>query len=274
MSVVDVQVPASRVISEVQTQFLSRDGKTQLSQSYCSSPLKIAKPFFNYDGSLELCIMDCSPGLLAGDTYSLQFKVEENAQAKVVTQSFAKVHPSKDNLAQQHINIEVSSGALFEYSPQPLILFRDAHLQATCNVDVINGGTLLMSDIICCGRVAHNEKFLFHCYQSKLQINYNGKLISCNQTRFAPYQQKLQSVASWNTSTHWGNFYYVGEVVTPELLNELRNILQLYPQLQSGASLMEHNGIVVSVLASQAWKIQEAFSALVSCVRCYLTVKF
>jgi urease accessory protein len=237
-------------------------GVTQLTQSYCAAPLKIAKTF-PLDGSqIGVCVMDCSPGLLAGDHYEFEWRLEEGAQVFLTNQAFTRIHPSLDNPCHQRQQITVADGALLEYLPEPVMLFRDANFRNDCEIRVQPGGVLLMSDILCAGRVSRGEVFQFASYHNQLRVYSGDELIFCNQARLCPRERDLRTIGSWESYTHWGNFYIFAERVRPplqdELVQRLRYVMEHFPMLLSGVSLTYRHGIIVSMLGRRAWDMQQA----------------
>jgi urease accessory protein len=260
-------VEARGVTAHVQATFNCVRGQTQLLTSTHAAPLKIAKAFPLAGGALDVCVMDCSPGLLNGDCYELDWCVEENARVKTTTQSFTKVHPSSGAGCRQNTRICVASRALLEYSPQPTMLFRDAEFHTECDAHISPGGTLLLSDILCAGRIGRGEVFAFRNYCNRLRVRYSDELIFCNQMRFQPQQQNLRAIGAWGDNTHYGTFSVFSSSVNLHLLEAMRQVMSDHCDICAGASLTHKNGVVVSALAMSAWPLQELFSQLSTCAK-------
>lgn len=260
-------VEARGITAHVHATFNCVRSKTQLLTSTHAAPLKIAKVFPVADGSLDVCVMDCSPGLLNGDSYELDWCVEENARVKTTTQSFTKVHPASGAGCRQNMHIQVASGAILEYAPQPTMLFRDAEFHTECDAYISPGGTLLLSDILCAGRVGRGEAFAFRNYFNRLRVRTNDELIFCNQMRFQPQQQNLRAIGAWGDNTHYGTFSVFSSSVNLLLLEAMRQVMNDHSNIYAGASLTHKNGVVVSALATSAWPLQELFSHLSTCAK-------
>lgn len=265
------EAAAHPVTARIEACFSAVQGVTRLGQSYCSAPLKIGKTFPAANGQLGVCLMDCSPGLLAGDNYDMTWQLGLNAQVLLTNQSFCKVHPSRDNPTRQQQNISLAAGARLEYLPEPVMLYQDAALHTDCEVHLEAGSTLLLSDILCAGRALRGEVFAFHFYQSRLRVRYANELVFYQQTRLCPQQWHPGAVGAWEDYTHWGNFYIFSDrIVAPygaELVERLRFIMQASPMLLSGVSLSYRYGIVVSMLGRRAWDMQQAAQQLRSMLR-------
>jgi urease accessory protein len=262
-----VAEPSRHATAHVSATFANLRGQTQLLQSTHTAPLKIAKTFPSHDGSLDVCVMDCSPGLLNGDSYELDWRVEHNARVQITTQSFAKVHPSSGVGCEQRTRICVASGGILDYSPQPTMLFRDADFRVECEADISSGGTLLLSDILCAGRIGRGEEFQFLNYSNRLSVRFDGELIFHSRNRFQPQQQNLRTVGAWGSNTHYGTFFVFASAANLHLLEAMRQIVDEYSNVYAGASLTHKNGVAVSALACSAWRLQELFTKLGSCAK-------
>ncbi|HVF84346.1 MAG TPA: urease accessory protein UreD, partial [Abditibacteriaceae bacterium] len=186
-------------------------GATRLARAAFGAPLKVAKPFPQGDGSLSVCLMDCSPGLLAGDHYLLDWQLEPDAQVVISNQSFTKVHPSGDQPCSQTQTVSVARNARLDYVPQPTILYRDADFRNCCNIEIEADGTLLWSEIVCAGRIAHGEAWQFRSYANRLAVRYDNELVFCNQTLWQPLKKNLRTIGAWESSTHYGQVVFICE---------------------------------------------------------------
>ena len=147
------------------------------------------------------------------------------------------------------------------------MLFRDADFLTSCEADIMAGGTLLLSDILCAGRIGHGEVFAFRNYRNRLVVRYGGDLVFCNRTRYQPQQQNLRAIGAWGASTHFGNFYVFSPLVDAVLVDALRQKLNEHPDINGGVSLTHKYGVAVSALAGSAWLLQLLFVEVASCAK-------
>ncbi len=257
---------AGAASGKVDANFALVRGQTQLTRSACAAPLKIAKTFLEEDGGLRVCVMDCSPGFLAGDCYELDWRLETGARVHVTNQSFTKVHPSRERPCVQNQRIHVARGALLELFPLPVMPFRDADFQASTQAEIESGGALICAEILCAGRIGRDE-FEFAGVQNKFVVRLNNELIGCSQTRFEPPKHDLRARGAWDMSTHVGTFGAWFEGADADLVDEMRAVLRGFPTLRSGVSLAVKNGVVVAMAGARAWEMQAAGEALRICAR-------
>lgn len=235
------------------------DGRTRLSTLYTRAPLKIAKTF-SLGSALSVCVMDASPGLLAGDYYDFNWHLMPQADVHITTQGFTRVHPSHDNLCRIQQKITLENSAHFEVFPEPLMLYKDAALSAETVIDITGNASLLMGEVFCAGRTGRGECWDFASYKNGLRVRLDGRLIYINQSAMRPPIFAPQSVGVFENFTHNATFLAFGPARIP--IENLRAVFEEHPLVYGGVSTLENNGIIASLLGQRACDLQEALAAL------------
>lgn len=256
--------------AKLEAHFDCARGRTHLRHCFAKSPLKIAKTFPREQG-IAVCVMDCSPGLLAGDCYEMEWHLGEGTNVEVSTQGFTRVHPSRTSPCVLRQKINLCADSHLEYFPEPLMLYRDAALFSMTEVDLAPTSTLLWGEIVCAGRVERGEAFAFQQWRSRTRVRCNGKLLYVAQNALCPERFDPTRVGAWGIYTHAGTFTVFSPTVGADLLAPLREILdeqmQANPHLWGGASLLEQGGLIVSLLGRRAHDLQELTHRLRLCWR-------
>src|SRR5690554_970329 len=105
--------------STIQVKFAVRRDKTVLIDRFHSSPLKITKTFHLDDtGELFVYMMDVSPGMLDGDSYSIHMSMESESEVYLTNQAFTKIHPTPLSNAKLMQTFEIGQNALLEFFPE------------------------------------------------------------------------------------------------------------------------------------------------------------
>jgi urease accessory protein len=258
-----------KVTGEIKAAFAVRSGVTQLVHKYHASPLKIAKTFryenesFTGDQPVEqlgVYMMDCSPGLMSGDHYEINVRLEEGARVFLTNQSFTKVHPSLgDQGSTQHQSLHVEADALLEYIPEPLMLYKDARLFSETEVYLAPGAACIFSDVLCPGRTQRGEIFQYSRYTNCMKVWYDTELIYYQNQRIEPQDMLLTAPGSWEQETHLGNLYIFSDRLGQRHLDGLMACLEKIngiEQVRIGASLTYKHGIIVTVMGRHAWQLQ------------------
>ncbi|OAS15324.1 urease accessory protein UreD [Paenibacillus oryzisoli] len=262
-----------KLTGEISAQFAVRSGITRLVHKYHASPLKIAKTF-RYENEtltegaapldqLGVYMMDCSPGLMAGDHYEINVRLEEGARVFLTNQSFTKVHPSTEAQGStQHQILRLEVDALLEYVPEPLMLYKDAVLFAETEAYLSRGSALIFSDILCPGRTQRGEIFHYTRYMNRMKVWYEGELIFYQNQRIEPAIMKLTSPGCWEDETHMGSLFIFSDRLVPRHLETLVDKLSQLEdgRVRMGASLTYKHGLVVTVMGKHAWELQDVLT--------------
>jgi urease accessory protein len=254
--------------AELEAAFAYVGDRTELQHKFHKSPLKIAKTFAREDQQLGVCIMDCSPGMMAGDKYRLDWQLLPHSNVYITNQSYTKVHPSAERPAYQLQSFRVEKGARLEYKPEPIMLYKDASFQANTDIFLEPGAVVFLTDILCPGRVLRGEEFQYVRYDNRLKVFYENQLIYYNRQCIEPQQAilpldkvKLQKgfrrLGGWESYTHQGTLYIFSDQIKREQLELVQDLLEKFTELHCGVSLTYKYGIVISVMGKSVWEVQQ-----------------
>ncbi len=185
----------------------NKGGRTVMTDSFFSAPIKIAKPF--YRGSFtEIIMMTASAGMLDGDIYDIEIIVKKGASLKFTGQSFTKIFRSGEKGgAFQRVKITVEDGGRLLYFPQPLIPFAGSVFDNRTDALIQGGAAFVMQDIFSCGRTAMNERFLFKSYRSRTAVYIDGKMSFLDNVKLVPSETDLSGTGFFEGYTHSGMMY-------------------------------------------------------------------
>ncbi|MBP0965242.1 MAG: urease accessory protein UreD [Oscillospiraceae bacterium] len=221
----------------------NKNGRTVITDSFFSSPIKIAKPFY-YPRYTEIMMMTASAGMLDGDIYEIEIVVKENASLKFTGQSFTKIFKSGEKGgAVQRVKITVENGGRFLYLPQPVIPFAESIFDGRTEIFLGNEASFLMQDIFSCGRTAMNEQFAFTSYRSRTAVHIDGTLAFLDNVKLLPNEADLSGIGFFEGHTHSGMMYSFNSD-TPDSL----------------CGTNAHKGKVIRMLSDSAQEILNSFS--------------
>lgn len=153
-----------------------RAKRTVIASQYTAYPLRLS-PILRLDRKNSHCaylyLMNTSPGLLAGDELKLELTLTEDTNLYLTDQAATKVHPMPrlDTIAKVSSKIRLEANASLELIPEPLILYQDAALEQTTQIELHDTATLFLSEIILPGRLARGECYQFRDYFNHLQVS-------------------------------------------------------------------------------------------------------
>ena len=125
-------------------------------------------------GHMLTIILQTSSGAVHGDDRLRQhFHAQAGAGAHVTTQGASCIHRAHSGLmTEETATITVEQGGIIEYMPEPRILFPDAALDQTIEIDCANGGVALVTDAF----TVHDPEASGRCFRRLISTT----MLRCN----------------------------------------------------------------------------------------------
>ena len=252
---------------ELKLAFEQRNGSTVLAESFFKVPLQVMKP--RYDASGCACVYLLSPtgGVVQGDDYQIEITLAPNTHAMLTTQAATKVYAMPKQGASQSMRVKVGQDAIFEYLPDPTILFRDSNFSQSITVSLERGAMAALQEIVMPGRLARGETLQFTRFHSRNEASNSDGLLLYDACCIEPDRQSyLTKLAVLEGYTCWGSWYLIGEFEMPEWEPFCAFFFELLLNQTSissgGVSQLHQSGIVIRMLAQNAGTIHSAFQAI------------
>ncbi|MFC5471662.1 urease accessory protein UreD [Cohnella suwonensis] len=247
------------------------DGVPKLVERYHTSPLKIAKTFsLRGEGDwrqLAVVQMDGSPGLLEGDRYSFDWELREGARLYATNQAYTRVHPCESETGDARLrqSFRLGAGAVLEWIPEPVMLFRDARFIAETEVELGEGAICMLGDLFSPGRLFRGEAFDFRKYELKVKVLHGGELIHYQRQVWEPETLPIRSAGCFGEFTHMGTFSVFSDLLGADFQERLRAYIDERPAMMEGVSWgvarTARHGVVVQLAGNAAWRLQRAILA-------------
>ena len=125
------------------------EGRSFLAQQFASYPFHVCRAQYldpDLPEMASLYLQSSAGGLFAGDTFSVSITCKPSAMAHVTTQASTIVYRMPDGEACQRTDLEVGSGGLLEYLPDPVILFPQARLNNRLSLKLAKNATAIVAD--------------------------------------------------------------------------------------------------------------------------------
>ena len=149
------------------------------------------------------------------------------------------------------------------------MLYADASLAASLEVDLAGDAMLLLIDTLCAGRIhyAAGEAFRFRSYESDLLVRAQGRVAAAGRLRLEPSAQRLAAIGAFEGATHAGTMYGFGPFVGRSALEALRPAVEEAeasggPGLRCGVSLAARYGLAATALGRSADQVHAALLAI------------
>jgi urease accessory protein len=170
-------------LSELSISTVFKNEKTVMSDCFFTSPFKVAKPFYQDSGYTEIMVMCASPGLLAGDSYNMNFDLSDNTKTAVSEQSYRKLYNTGDGFSRQNTRIQVGENAALYYVPYPVIPFAGSRFHSRTDIFLRSSSKLIFGEILTCGRDGMGERFAFGEFCSRTAVTVDGKPVFLDNSR-------------------------------------------------------------------------------------------
>ena len=185
-----------------------KDGKTILEDLSFTAPYKIMTPFEKENGGIQIMPLCASAGIMAGDSQEFSYHVKEGADLEVLSQSFEKIHKMDEGSASRTIEVQVDKNAALYYYPQPVIPFAQSAFDSKMTIHLEDETSkLFLLEIISCGRNAHEERFQYRRFSSKVLLYRGEKLIYRDNTRYEPDKMPMEGIGLYDGYTHMANLF-------------------------------------------------------------------
>ena len=105
----------------------------------------------------EAVIINTAGGIAGGDDFAIAIEAGQGARLAVISAAAEKVYRAIDAASRVNVRLSVGAGAALRWLPQETILFDAAKLNRSIEVDVADGGALVMAESTVFGRSAMEE---------------------------------------------------------------------------------------------------------------------
>lgn len=241
--------------------FERRAGATIVSGCRYTLPLQVLAPIALDDPAAVVSVLNPTGGLVGGDRLGIDVEVAPGAHACLTTPSATKVYRAVSEPAVQTVRLSVGEGATVEWIPDHTIPFPGAALRQAIDVDVAEGGRLLLVDAFAAGRIARGEAWGFARLESALAVrDGRGRLFA---DRFV-----LHGGRAWDgPGLTDGRLYFATfVVVAPDGLERFRHVTDAAfadrEDVTVAAGALRRGGTVVRCLAADAPALTEAVQKL------------
>ena len=207
---------------------------------------------------MPLC---ASAGIMAGDSQEFFYHVKEGADLEVLSQSFEKIHKMDGGSAGRTIEIKVEKNAVLYYYPQPVIPFAQSAFDSRMSIQLEDETSqLFLSEVISCGRNAHDERFQYRRFSSKVFIYRGEKLIYRDNTCYEPSRMPMEGIGMYEGYTHMANLFLSKSFNSDT--EKIWQILDDEPEADGGVTCLESGDLALRIFGYRAQKLQQVIDKI------------
>ncbi len=159
-----------------------RDGVTRRGDLHESGSLRVRFPSPEDEG-LAAVFVNTAGGVAGGDRFDIDIEAGEGARLTLTTAAAEKVYRAVGKPAELNIALKVASGAHLAWLPQETILFDRAKIARRIDIDLAEGASLLLCEIVVLGRVAMGEKMRSGEFLDRWRVRRDGRLVFAENVR-------------------------------------------------------------------------------------------
>ncbi len=183
--------------------------QTRLVRCEQQPPLKVIRAFPLTTGGVLVHLHNLSGGVLAGDQLHLDVIAGAHTSVQLTSTSATRIYrsPPQTPAARQSNYIQIKTGGLLEYLPDPVIPFAGARYQQHTTIELDTDAGLFWWETLAPGRTARGELFAYEQLQISLVISTQGKPLAIEQNKIEPQLRPPTSPPRLGPYTYTASFY-------------------------------------------------------------------
>ncbi len=158
------------------------EGVTRRRQLHESGSLRVRFPSPEAEG-LSAMFVNTAGGIAGGDRFDIDIAVGEGSSLAVTTAAAEKVYRAQGPAAEVNIALKAAAGAHLSWLPQETILFDRARVFRRIDIDLAEGASLLLCEIVVFGRAAMGERMLHGEFVDRWRLRRGGRLVFAETVR-------------------------------------------------------------------------------------------
>jgi urease accessory protein len=240
-----------------------RNNSTYLKNTYFTTPFKVANITEDKTSErLHLMLMSSSPGILDGDQYQLKIELEEGCSLQLHTQSYQRLFNMKQG-ASQSIEVYLSPHASFCFLPHPSVPHEASVFRSTNKIYLEDNCSLLLGEILTCGRKLNGEVFAFSKYHAITEVFLRNKLIIKENLLIEPATIDVNAIGQLEGFTHQASLIYL-HTTTPvkPLIEQLTERLAGQNEIVFGITEAPVNGLIIRILGNKAEQLHDCLKTI------------
>jgi len=158
------------------------EGVTRRRHLHESGSLRVRFPSPEAEG-LSAVFVNTAGGIAGGDRFAIDIAVGEGSRLAVTTAAAEKIYRARGPAAEVNIALKAAEGAHLAWLPQETILFDQARVSRRIDIDLADGASLLLCEIVVFGRSAMGERMLTGEFVDRWRMRRAGKLVFAETVR-------------------------------------------------------------------------------------------
>jgi urease accessory protein len=173
---------ANRARGMVSFDVHAQGGVTRRGALHESGSLRVRFPSPEGEG-LSGVFVNTAGGIAGGDRFDIGIVAGAGTRLTLTTAAAEKVYRASGPAAQLNIALKVAAGAHLSWLPQETILFDRSRISRRIDIDLEQGASLLLCEIVVFGRAAMGERVRHGEFVDRWRVRRGGRLIFAETVR-------------------------------------------------------------------------------------------
>src|SRR5437016_859771 len=173
---------ANRARGAVSFDVQLQDGTTRRRRLHESGSLRVRFPSPEGDG-LSAVLVNTAGGIAGGDRFDIEIAAGEGTRLTLTTAAAEKIYRAAGAAAELSIALRLAAGAHLSWLPQETILFDRARVSRRIDIDLAEGASLLLCEIVVFGRAAMGERMQGGQFVDRWRMRRGGRLVFAGTVR-------------------------------------------------------------------------------------------
>lgn len=172
----------NRAIGSVAFETVLSAGKSRRGKVHEAGSLRVRFPSPETD-ALSAVLVNTAGGVAGGDRFSVTIAAGRDSACTLTTAAAEKIYRTHGPPAEIDVSLQVAAGAHLAWLPQETILFDRARLDRRIDIELEDGASLLLAEIVVLGRAAMNETMREGAYSDRWRLKRSGRLVFAETLR-------------------------------------------------------------------------------------------
>ncbi len=159
-----------------------QNGVTRRRHLHESGSLRVRFPSPEQAG-LAAVFVNTAGGIAGGDRFDIDISAGEGSRLVVTTAAAEKIYRAAGPAAELNIVLKAAAGAHLSWLPQETILFDRARISRRIDIDLAEGASLLLCEIVVFGRAAMGERMQTGEFVDRWRLRRGGRLVFAETVR-------------------------------------------------------------------------------------------
>ena len=173
---------ANRARGSVKFDVHQLGGITRRRDLHESGSLRVRFPSPEAEG-LSAVFVNTAGGVAGGDRFEIEIAAGAGSRIAVTTAAAEKIYRAEGPSAQLEISLQAAAGSHLAWLPQETILFDGARVRRRIDIDLEDGASLLVCEIVVFGRTAMGERMHQGEFVDRWRLRRGGKLVFAETMR-------------------------------------------------------------------------------------------